>query len=105
MLPEMDKPRILDIGCGPGGQTMELARLTQWEVIGIDIHQPYLDQLTKKIKEAGFSNRVHAINCSMFDMQFPDESFDIIWAEGYLHNTMASELLIILKYGVVVLFC
>jgi len=85
MLPEMDKPRILDIGCGPGGQTMELARLTKGEVIGIDIHQPYLDKLTNKIKEAGFSERVHAINCSMFDIQFPDRSFDIIWAEGSIY--------------------
>ena len=64
---------------------MELARLTQGEVIGINTHQPYLDQLTDKIKEAGFSDRVHAINFSMFDMQFPDESFDIIWAEGSIY--------------------
>jgi ubiquinone/menaquinone biosynthesis C-methylase UbiE len=85
MLPDMDKPRILDIGCGPGGQTMELTRLTQGEVIGIDIHQPYLDQLTNKIKEADLVDRVHAINCSMFDMKFPDESFDIIWAEGSIY--------------------
>jgi ubiquinone/menaquinone biosynthesis C-methylase UbiE len=85
MLPEMDNPRILDIGCGPGGPTMELARLTQGEVIGIDIHQPYLDQLTKKIRDAGLSDRVHAVNCSMFDMRFPDESFDIVWAEGSIY--------------------
>lgn len=85
MLPDIDKPRILDIGCGPGGQTLELARLTQGEVIGIDTHQPYLDQLTNKAREAGLSDRVHAINCSMLDMQFPDESFDIIWAEGSIY--------------------
>ncbi len=85
MLPEMDKPRILDIGCGPGGQTMELARLTKGEVIGIDIHQPYLDRLIAKIKEAGLSDRVHAVNCSMFDMNFQNESFDIIWAEGSIY--------------------
>ena len=64
---------------------MELARLTEGEVIGIDTHQPYLDELAKKITEAGFSDRVHAINCSMFDMQFQDESFDIIWAEGFIY--------------------
>ena len=82
MLPKLDKPRILDIGCGSGVPTMELARLGQGEVIGIDIDQPALDKLTKKIREAGFSNRVQAINCSILDMVFPDESFDIIWSEG-----------------------
>lgn len=82
MLPKLDKPRILDIGCGSGVPTMELARLGQGEVIGIDIDQPALDKLTKKIREAGFSNRVQAVNCSILDMVFPDESFDIIWSEG-----------------------
>ncbi len=61
---------------------MELARLGQGEVIGIDIDQPALDKLTLKIKEAGFSNRVQAVNCSILGMVFPDDSFDIIWSEG-----------------------
>jgi SAM-dependent methyltransferase len=85
MLPKIDKPRILDIGCGPGGQTLELARLSQGKVIGLDIHKPYLDKLAKKIKEQRFSDHVKAINCSMFDMNFPNESFDIIWAEGSIY--------------------
>lgn len=82
MLPKLDKPRILDVGCGSGVPTMELARLGQGEVIGIDIDQPALDKLKKKISEAGFSDRVQAVNRSMLDMAFPDESFDIIWSEG-----------------------
>jgi SAM-dependent methyltransferase len=82
MLPKLDKPRILDIGCGSGGPTLELARLSQGEIIGIDIHQPSLDRLSRKIEQAGLSGRVKAVNCSMFNMDFADESFDIIWAEG-----------------------
>jgi SAM-dependent methyltransferase len=82
MLPEMDKPRILDVGCGPGAPTMELARLTQGNISGLDIHQPYLDRLANKIEKAGLSNRVRVINRSMFEMDFPEDSFDIIWAEG-----------------------
>jgi ubiquinone/menaquinone biosynthesis C-methylase UbiE len=82
MLPKLDKPRILDIGCGSGIPTIELARLGQGEVIGIDIDQPALDKFTKKIREAGFSDWVQAVNCSILDMVFPDESFDIIWSEG-----------------------
>lgn len=83
MLPKFhNPPRILDIGCGSGVPTMELARLSGGEVIGIDIDQPALDKLIKKIREAGFSDRVQAINCSILDMSFPGESFDIIWSEG-----------------------
>jgi ubiquinone/menaquinone biosynthesis C-methylase UbiE len=82
MLPKLDKPRILDIGCGSGVPTMELARLGEGEVIGIDIDQPGLDKLNRKIRDAGFSNRVQAVNCTILNMVFPDESFDIIWSEG-----------------------
>jgi SAM-dependent methyltransferase len=85
MLPRLEKPRILDIGCGPGEPTLELARLSGEYVIGMDIHQPYLDRLSQKIEEAGLSDRVEAMNCSMFEMSFPDESFDIIWAEGSIY--------------------
>ena len=81
-LPKMAIPYILDIGCGSGVPTMELARLSQGEVIGIDIDQPALDRFITKIKEAGLINRVQAVNRSILDMDFPDESFDIIWAEG-----------------------
>lgn len=85
MLPELDNPCILDVGCGPGGPTLELARLSRGPIIGLDTHQPYLDRLTRKIEEAGLSDRVKAVNCSMFEMDFSDESFDIIWAEGSIY--------------------
>ncbi|MFC2057128.1 class I SAM-dependent methyltransferase [Chloroflexota bacterium] len=85
MLSQMDKPRVLDIGCGSGTPTLELARLSQGEVIGIDIDQPALDQFTRKIKGAGLTEQVKAVNCSMFDVDFPDESLDIIWSEGSIY--------------------
>ncbi len=81
----MDKPRILDIGCGSGVSTLELARLSHGEVIGIDIDQPALDRFVSNIAEAGLSARVQAVNCSIFDMDFADESFDIILSEGSIY--------------------
>ena len=82
MLPKLDKPRILDVGCGSGVPTMELARLSNGQIIGLDINQHLLDSLTRKIEEAGLSDRVKTVKSSMSDMDFPDGSFDIIWAEG-----------------------
>jgi ubiquinone/menaquinone biosynthesis C-methylase UbiE len=81
-LPPLEKPHILDIGCGSGVPTMELARLSGGRVIGLDIDSPLVDRLNKKIEKAGLSERVTALKLSMFDMDFPAESFDIIWAEG-----------------------
>ncbi len=82
MLPKLDNPFILDIGCGTGVPTLELARLSKGQVVGLDISQPLLDELTKKIEDADLSDRVKAVKSSLFEMDFPDESFDIIWAEG-----------------------
>jgi SAM-dependent methyltransferase len=85
MLPALRAPRILDIGCGPGASTMALASLSDGEIIGIDIHQQYLDQLQAKIDAAGLADRVRAVNLSMFDIDFPDSSFDVVWSEGAIY--------------------
>jgi SAM-dependent methyltransferase len=85
MLPKLDKPRILDIGCGSGMPTMELARLSNGEVVGLDIDQGLLDVLRGSVEKAGLSDRVKVVNRSLLDMKFPDESFDIIWAEGSIN--------------------
>ena len=85
MLPKLNKPRILDVGCGSGIPTMELARLCDGEITGLDIDQSLLDALSRRIEGAGLSDRVKAMNCSILDMNFPDESFDIIWAEGSIY--------------------
>ena len=81
-LPKLENPQILDIGCGSGVPTMELAKLCDGEIIGIDIDQDLLDKLSRKIEQEGLTNRVKAIKCSLLDIKFLDNSFDIIWAEG-----------------------
>ena len=48
VLPKINNPTILDIGCGSGIPTLELARLSHGEILGIDIDQPALDKFTKK---------------------------------------------------------
>jgi 2-polyprenyl-3-methyl-5-hydroxy-6-metoxy-1,4-benzoquinol methylase len=50
-LPE--NPRILDIGCGPGMQTIELAKLSSGRIDALDSHQPFLEQLKKSTKKEG----------------------------------------------------
>jgi len=82
ILPELDRPCILDVGCGSGVPTMELAKLSNGRIIGLDIDQSQLDRLKRKIERAGLSDRVKTVKCSIFDMDFPNKSFDIIWAEG-----------------------
>ncbi|MBY8986454.1 MAG: class I SAM-dependent methyltransferase [Candidatus Lokiarchaeota archaeon] len=84
-IPKMDKPSILDIGCGTGMPTLELARLSNGEITGIDVDQGVLDNLNLKIKQQGLSGRIKVYNRSVYNTQFEDEIFDIIWEEGVIH--------------------
>ena len=85
-LPHIEKPRILDIGCGSGIPAIELAKLSNGEVIGIDIDQSCIDEFNRKIKEEALSDRVKVLNLSLFEMNFPDDAFDVIWVEGYFRT-------------------
>ena len=77
--------RILDVGCGPGAQTIDLANVTAGSITALDIHRQYLDQLCDRMQVAGLSRRVNAVQASMFNMPFLNESFDVIWAEGVIY--------------------
>jgi SAM-dependent methyltransferase len=64
---------------------MELAKLSDGEVTGIDIDQIALHKFARKIKEMGLTDRVHSVKRSISDMDFAEESFDIIWSEGSIY--------------------
>jgi SAM-dependent methyltransferase len=84
--PLAPRPRILDLGCGPGRSAIVLAAATGGHVIGLDLHQPYLDQLLDTATRAGLRDQVSVMRCSMDTLPFPDGSFDLIWCEGAVYN-------------------
>ncbi len=74
--------RILDIGCGSGMQTLELARLTDAAIVGVDNYSPMLETLRARAVAAGFAERITTLNADMNSLPFADGEFDIIWSEG-----------------------
>lgn len=85
-IPAISKqPMILDIGCGQGMQTIELARLSGGRIIALDIHQGFLDLLMETAKSEGLEDHIIPRKTSMHEMDFEDETFDIIWSEGALY--------------------
>src|SRR3989344_277794 len=73
------EPAILDIGCGPGMQTLELAKISEGKITALDINQKFLDVLNENAKKSGQSPKINTILGSMFEMNFPEKSFDLIW--------------------------
>lgn len=74
--------RILDIGCGSGAQTRDLAALTTGTITAVDTHQPFLDAIDAWAEKAGTAQRVKTVCASMNALPFEQESFDLVWSEG-----------------------
>ena len=79
-------PRILDLGCGSGAQTLHLASLTKGTIVAVDSHAPFIDRLSANVEELGLSARVHARAGDMSALGLPPESFDLVWSEGALYK-------------------
>jgi len=82
-LPE--KPRILDIGCGPGRQTLDLLRLTDGTVTALDNQPGYIGQLKQSAAARELLERVTAVVGDMAKLDFSERSFDLVWSEGALY--------------------
>jgi SAM-dependent methyltransferase len=77
------RAEILDVGCGPGRQTMDLARLLPSAIItALDNHEPFLRELQRKTTDAGVFNRVTAVEGDMNELPAEPGSLDLIWCEG-----------------------
>lgn len=44
-------PSILDVACGPGMQTIQLAQLCSGNIVAVDTHQPFLDELDRRAEK------------------------------------------------------
>jgi SAM-dependent methyltransferase len=79
-------PAILDLGCGVGGQTLQLAELTSGSIVAIDSHAPGIERLKAAVAKRGLSQRISPIVGDMARPGQPPGSFDLIWSEGALYN-------------------
>ena len=82
-LPPLPKDaKILDIGCGSGTQTRDLAALTSGTITAVDNHQPFLDSINAWAVKGGLEGRIQIHCASMDALPFEPGQFDLIWSEG-----------------------
>ena len=78
--------RILDVGCGTGGQTMVIAQTVSGQITGLDALPRFIDIFNENAAKLKVQDRVSGIVGSMESLPFPNESLDVIWCEGAIYN-------------------
>ncbi|MGK7377342.1 class I SAM-dependent methyltransferase [Planococcus sp. 1R117A] len=77
---------ILDLGCGNGIHTLTLAEsFPNAHIKAVDTNQQYLNGLKNQLHVKELADRVTVLNASMLELDFPPETFDLIWAEGSIY--------------------
>ena len=82
----VDEPYILDIGCGPGVQTVDLLKVSSGRVLALDFLPLMLERTLANAEKAGVSDRLEVVEQDMARMAFPPSTFDVIWSEGAIYN-------------------
>lgn len=83
---------ILDVGCGPGSITIDLAkRVPLGKVIGIEPTPEVLDEANKKLGENDITNVEFKVGLA-FKLPFDDNTFDIVHSHQVLIHLENPEL-------------
>jgi len=78
---------VLDFGCGPGAEAVEMAQRGARRVLGIDIREAFLDEARQRAASAGVADR-----CVF--MTTPDEPADLIVSlDSFEHFADPAEIL------------
>lgn len=77
---------VLDVGCGPGTITTDLARkVTPGSVVGIDKHPAPLGEARAEAQRLDVRN-VSFVVADVYSLDFPDNTFDVVHAHQVLQH-------------------
>ena len=78
-------PRVFDLGCGPGRQTLVLARELAVPITAVDLHAPFLARLRAEAEAQGLSHLVQTRCADFGALEDPPGSVDLLWSEGAIY--------------------
>ncbi len=80
------RPRVLDLGCGPGTTSRDLGALTAGQVTAFDLQAPFVAGQVGAARAAELAPAVHGVCGDMDAAPFAPRSFDLVWSEGALYS-------------------
>lgn len=94
--PDFAPKRILDLGCSIGHNTVPWAQeFPDAEVHALDVAAPVLRYGAARAKAMGAPAHFHQMDAVQLD--FPDESFDVVWSSMFFHEVPLKNIGRILK--------
>ncbi|KAF4762610.1 hypothetical protein HAV15_005461 [Penicillium sp. str.  len=96
--------KVLDVGCGVGGPAREMVKFTGAHVTGLNNNDYQIDRATHYAHKQGLSDKMAFVKGDFMQMNFPDNSFDAVYAiEATVHAPelvgVYSEIFRVLKPG------
>lgn len=76
--------RVLEIGCGLGTDGAQFARAGA-DYTGVDLTDAAIDLAQKRFELFGLQGEFRVADAE--SLEFPDESFDVVYSHGVLHHT------------------
>ncbi|MCA9654241.1 MAG: methyltransferase domain-containing protein [Myxococcales bacterium] len=85
--------RVLDVGCGPGIDTLALAERVgpTGEVVGVDYDEEMVAEAERRAAQAGVAARVRHLHADATALPLPDDHFDACRCERVLQHVRDPE--------------
>lgn len=86
--------RVLDIGCGIGGITVDLVRRHgAATAVGIDVERPVCEHARRRVADAGLDGSVEIVLVEPGPLPFDDATFDIVFSKDSIVHIADKEWL------------
>jgi len=75
-------PHVLDLACGPGMQTRDLAALMPHaQIKAIDLHEEFIAEAKALLRDDSLARVMFEVGDMAADSE-PNDSYDLVWCEG-----------------------